>query len=455
MPPGFPRKIVRITVGSRRSKLALDAAKEFESTASTAQLEKMQLASFNSVWNTAQRLPFYREWRNIHDLPQVIDSIRSLDDWPVLTKEDLRTDVELVNLTPGIVGSYRTSGSTSEPFDFPRGPDEFESNYSSAWSYRVSHGLRPFDPFLLTANTISGAGQSRFNQVKARSLRAAKDIAGNSWKVNGFIPTSESADGAIKAIQATRPRYIVGYTSAIANIARRANERSLHFPFLTNAIFTSETIHDVDLQQVRDYLGVDTLIEYGAVELGVIAGTPNGSPGWPIKTHHRHALVRTGRDSDAVVTTLAPRLFPLINYGIGDHIEAKKVSPSGSVLEINSVKGRTRDYVNLLLNNGLHRTLSARELIYLVRDIKGIDSAQVSQFGDGKVDIIIVSPHLNAESTIRKITSSIGRNNPDLARTSISVIFAENHIAGARGKRGAVVPRDLISSDLVRHPLPL
>ncbi|WP_194860235.1 hypothetical protein [Dietzia sp. SYD-A1] len=453
MTTGYPRRIARSTLGSTRMRHAERGAQVFRSGSDDGSIERQQLSSLQLRWSQALKLPFYEHWMREHSLPQEIRSIADLADWPILRKDDLRANLDLVNSTPNVAGHYRTSGSTSEPFDFPKGNNEFSDNYASIWSYRMQHGLRPFDPFLLTANTISNAGISGNAQLRTRALRALKDIAGNSWKVNGFIPTPAAADGAIRAIQRTRPRYIIGYTSAIAMIGRRAYERGLSFPFLTHAILTSETVDDVDIKEVQDHLSVRVLIEYGAVELGVIAGTTDKSSAWPLSTYWPHVLMMADPEGAALATTLSNRVFPLINYYLGDRLIPGDTTRNGSVLEILSVEGRTKDYVTLYEHGSPIRTVAAREIVYLVRDIPGIESAQLAQAETGVVELLLVAPSVPREQTIARIRSSFERNYPNFVSTTIYVHFVSQHIAGARGKRGPIVDHGCIPQDSVRYPL--
>lgn len=453
MAPGYPKQIIRATVGARRTRLALEGAKEFATYRDAAAVEKMQLEKWNLAWLRASRLPFYKEWISLHSLPSRLNSLEELNNWPILTKATLRDWAHLVEATPNQVGTYRTSGSTGQPFDFPKGPHEFDSTYAASWSYRIPSGLKPFDAFLLTSNTISGAGISRSAQLKNRILRAAKDTVGNSWKINGFIPRAEDADAALRTISLARPKYLIGYPSAISSIARQAAERGYDYPFLTHAILTSETIEDDDVSDVRDYLKVKVLVEYGAIETGVIAGTPPSSDEWPLKVLTSNALLYAHTSGVTTVSTLAPRLFPLFNYDLGDEILPYSNGPSNSILSIQKVEGRTRDTVRVATKSGGVATVSARELASLIRDRPGILSAQIAQQSIDEIDILIVSPGLDQSDCLQSIRKSFNRNRPEFDSGAIGVRFLAHHIPGARGKRGVVVPSGKIPVGTERFTL--
>lgn len=435
----YPKAIMRRTLGRQRYQLSQKYSRTFSEDTNPEKIEEKQIELFNKTWQKAQELPFYSFWKLTHNLPDQIESIADLGEWPVLTKDDLRANRALMEDTPSITGYYRTSGSTSEPFGFPSGKGEIDDRYATMWSYRIGHGLYPFDPFLSVANTLSGAAQSRFVQLKNRLVRGLKDLAGNSWKSKGFIASKEDADRAILSIKVSRPRYLIGFTSGITAIARRIEERKLNFPFLTHVILTSETIDDADIRLIQRALNVEVLIEYGAVELGVVAGTVSGAEGWPIKVTWWNYIVRMSSDDSAVITALSPQVFPLINYAIGDIIRVSQISPQGSVLEIEEIQGRSRDFVNIAVGGGGLKNVSAREIAYLVRDLDGVDSVQVMQLNEGAIRLYVVSPNMDRDILVERMAASVKRNQKDLSPGSIEVAFVDHHIASARGKRGVVI----------------
>ena len=449
----YPVRSVRRTVGRSRFQLAKQHTREFLENSDPEFIESAQMRLFNQAWKEALELPFYQEWQRKFQLPNSVSSLEEIKAWPPLHKSDLRDNIELVKMTPGVVGSYRTSGSTSEPFDFPRGEDEFAQGYSTMWSYRSAHGLYPFDPFLAVANTSTGAAQSWWSQKKSRLSRILKDLAGNSWKTDGFIPTGESADKALTYLKLTRAKYVVGFPSGIAAMARRAEEQDLKFPKLTHAILSSETIEDADVELIERAFQVKVLIEYGAVELGVVAGTFAESTGWPLKVHWWSNLLRLDSEGAGLITTLEGRAFPLINYAIGDLIEPGECTPGGSLLSIDFVHGRTRDVVSIETSDGGTKTLSARGLTYLVRDLPAVTSIQVAQLDDDKVELLVVATGADKALLINKISKSILRNRRELSPGAVTVSFIEQHVAGARGKRGVLVSRGDLPLDRKSIPL--
>lgn len=445
---GYPRQIVRTTVGRHRHQLALDGGRRFTARISPSSVEGRQVQLFNKAWEKSLTTPFYQYWSDRHSLPDSISDLADLDSWPILTKDHLRGKADLVKSTPGMVGAFTTSGSSSEPFSFPRGEGEFDALYRDAWSYRVANGLQPFDGFVVMTNTARSASVSGLAQLKSRLARQVKDLAGNSWSTNGFIADNADADKAIASVRFHRPKYVIGFTSALAVVGRRALDRGVRFPSVEKVIPTSETVDMADIDVMQRAFGAEVLIEYGAIELGVVAGTPQGASGWPLRVNWWSTLVRLDNDSGAVCTTLNDRAFPLINYSIGDVIGAGQTGPGGSILTINQIEGRTKDVVEVALRDGTSKHIRARQLVNLVRELDGIESVQIAPQRDGRADIIIAAPVADPGRIARHAAASIRRNVPEIEPGALRLRFVDRHIPGARGKRGILVDPSRVAETL-------
>jgi phenylacetate-coenzyme A ligase PaaK-like adenylate-forming protein len=236
-------------------------------------------------------------------------------------------------------------------------------------------------------------------------------------------------------------RYIVGYPSGIASLARRAEEMRLDFPQLTHAILTSETVENTDIKLIERAFQVTALVEYGAIELGAIAGSCNDHGGWPLKVHWWSHLMQLDEADSALISTLEPRIFPLINYAVGDMIVPERVTPGGSVFTIQQVLGRTRDTVTIETRDGEIKTVLARSLCILVRDLPKVTSVQITQRQKGRVELLVVAPGANQKELISKMALAFSRNRKDFRPGSVTVAFIEQHVASARGKRGVFVDK--------------
>ena len=100
------------------------------------------------------------------------------------------------------------------------------------------------------------------------------------------------------------------------------------------------------ISEVEQSFGVPAIVQYGAVECGLIAGE------WPDRTlrvREDLALVETlPRDDgrfDIVLTVLANPSFPLIRYSIGDITDAPLEIPARGPATLGNIAGRDGDLV--------------------------------------------------------------------------------------------------------------
>ncbi|BAU94756.1 capsular polysaccharide biosynthesis protein CapK [Corynebacterium suranareeae] len=440
----FPKRLVEISIGSSRRKLAKRDHELFSNNCLESEIDEQQRILFNQMWKEAIKLPFYEHWRSVHSLPNKIGTLTELDDWPLLTKDKLRQNLDLVSNTPSISGYYSTSGSTGQPFHFPKGVVDQDNSYAAMWSYRIDQGLSAFDASLIVTNLHAGSSQNWNQRVTAKLIRSAKDLLVNSRRVDGFIASSEKADKAIRKIQQFKPKYIIGYPSGILQIALRAKQLGVDLPVIERIILTSESIFSEDIEIIEDGLQSRVSIEYGSIETGVLAGTPGSGEAWPLRTLWWHNLIRSGDNNEALVTSLSPRVFPLVNYSLGDVIEVGKVSSQGSVLEIQNVEGRTRDTLKLPSKNGEIVSFSARSLVNCIRNSAAMQSVQLAQINESEVRALIVAPDAEPQLIVNGMASSLKRSFPSFKFHSVSVTFIDAHISSARGKRGVVVDLDSV-----------
>ena len=102
----------------KRLTVVGDTAREMAQYSTRAEIETFQLRRFNNVWRTAyMNIPFYAGWRERYGLPEKIDNLAELDNWPVLTKADLR---DLNAFRP----SYRIPELPQAYSPFPEAPSQ-------------------------------------------------------------------------------------------------------------------------------------------------------------------------------------------------------------------------------------------------------------------------------------------------------------------------------------------
>jgi phenylacetate-CoA ligase len=196
----------------------------------------------------------------------------------------------------------------------------------------------------------------------------------------------EKLDGFIKQIQSIKPKMLFGYPSALAHIAAHAEKNNI---VLNNlgikvAFVTSERLYDHQREKIQSIFGCPVANGYGGRDAGFIAHQcPQG--GMHITADDiildivdsNGQVLPVGELGEIVVTHLATRDFPFIRYRTGDMgVLSDKVCDCGRGLPLLAeVQGRTTDFVVAQDGTVLH----GLSLIYVLRDLEGVDAFKITQ----------------------------------------------------------------------------
>ncbi|AGS35337.1 putative CapK protein [Corynebacterium maris DSM 45190] len=445
---GYPKTLVRNTVGAGRYRRGRQDKDLFLHPPSPEEIARRQIEGFNRTWAHALMLPFYQKIAAERDLPTAITGLDELDAWPVITKDVLRAHEELLWDGMDRSRAYTTSGSTSTPFSFPADDRDFAPRYSAMWSYRAAAGLAPFDGFAAFHDIHPGSVTSRVG-IQANLLKQRlKDTLNNSWMFEP-LPTDESElDEQLLRLTRKRPEYLVGRTYSLNRLARRAHETGIlrkadYTPRYT--ILTSERITEEDVRIVAEGFDTQVLSEYGSVELGVIAASlPDQT--WPMRVIWHYTILRADPEGNALVTTIAERGFPLINYQLGDTIEPELTGPGGTVLELGPVKGRLVDILTLPDSDDVHHTYEGWSLAEAVLELPDVHAVQLVEHEDS-VTILVVAPGIDERRYRRRAAESVQSTYPELKEGSVQLALIDEMIPSTRGKKLLMVPEHNVDLD--------
>lgn len=412
--------VLRNTVGRRRFKRGISRASWYEKDFSREEAESFQIERFNKVWSKALRdIPFYRSWSKEHSLPEQISSIAQLQQFPALTKATIveRQDQIFTDTQGnGISNAYSTGGTTGTPTRYPKGDGESDIGYANSYTTRGWWGIRPFDSYVHVWGHSHLFGKGRLAKFK----RQFQDALVNSTRVNAYDMSESALDSHAKTIIRRNPTYVVGYTSAIFKIARHIQAHGLDTSGLTRMraiIVTAETVTRADVDVISKVFGAPVAIEYGAAETGVMAHSRGTS--WPLQVLWRSYIVNVDNESRMLVTTLEDRLFPLINYSIGDTVEGGDIV-GGNALTLGAVTGRTQDVVTVSTVNGGHLELSAILPVHILKTLPGVMSVQYRQEESGQLKVFLTaSCELNLESVSDTFTVELKRDHADFDASSV------------------------------------
>lgn len=271
-----------------------------------------------------------------------IDKNAGLGAFPVLRKDDIRMSMNDF-LLPDIRYSWRsTSGSTGNPFVFPK--DRDASAHMDALMYHLYswHGVN------------MGDSQARLwgtpLRLQGRMVQKTRDFLLNRKRLSAFLMDDYNSKRFFYELRQFRPRYFYAYTNALYQFAlslerQGLDGRELEIPV---AICTGEVLFPFQREKIMNTFGCKVINEYGSTENGIIA----------FECEHEKLHVATtleleilNTDSygfgNVVITELNSKAIPFIRYDIGDvarfsHATCDCGRPE-RIIEIK--EGRVDDYV--------------------------------------------------------------------------------------------------------------
>jgi len=352
----------------RRSQKNIKDRYSTYSRFSDAEKIDLQIRKFNSIWRTAQLHPFYRTLLEKYDLPSNITDISELEVFPQISKRMIQESKETI--CSGHRKFVSTGGSSGEPTVFPTNTsqisEEFESTYLGRYLSQIFVGDRTL--LIWGHSHLYGKGLQKFKSIL---VQATKDTLSSRRRLNAYDLTLENIEEYYSAIQAYKPKVLIGYTSSIVLLAKYiASNHSFVVPkSLKAVIVTAENITNYDAAIIEETFCGLLIKEYGMAETSTIGYSSNTKPNYT--TIYDSQLVYKNRDNQALVSCLYDRAFPLINYNTGDSLISDD-RPFESILEFSGVEGRKIEIFPLLTEAGNFIDISGIMVIHVLKSLRDI-----------------------------------------------------------------------------------
>jgi phenylacetate-CoA ligase len=335
-------------------------------------------------------VPFYKQhWRGAIRGPQDILAIADLRRLPLVTKEDVRQNLDALTTTASGVRSSmaRTGGSTGSPVVFRMTSVDEQLAWAQmylGWSWA---GFRVGDPFLVVGGESVGVGLG--------DRRSLKDMVMNRWVSSGSNLTLDRTKALVAAPHFHRLRLIYGYPNSIRELCEFIDQLGQRPRSLQGVICTAEVMRPEVRARIEQVLGVQVLDQYGLNDGGLFACEGREQDGLHLFFHRGilEILDDTGEQIDdlrvpgrAIATLFSNRAMPLVRYETGDRIHwHSRETPSSGVAwqRIGPVDGRTGDV--LRFPGG--RMVPMPGLTLVMRWIDGLISYQFVQTAAAAVTV--------------------------------------------------------------------
>ncbi len=415
-------------------------------TKSTSELAAYKDRKFRDlVKHACTTVPYYQTWLDNagiteHDLDHEFQSIADLTKLPVVEKAEIKAAPQLfISKAKGCRPYFTqtTSGSTGSPLT----AYVDETTYKAAMALLAAHEISNGVAFGAVRATFAGRMIKPIDNKAPpyhRYNRAERQYFFSSYHLD--IDTIASYVDTLNTIQ---PAEIIGYPSAIYNLAYLMELRDLRFDFDLKLVVTnSETLLSWQRETIENTLNTPVRDYYGTAEYVVFANQCsarnyhfNPLLGHPEVLDQEQKSVR-GEAGDLVVTSLSNRAMPLLRYKVGDTaiLAAEACSCGSSMDTMAQVIGRVDDYVVTPDGRKIGR------LDHVFKGMKNLREAQIKQHSLSDLEVLLVKTDTLEPLDEVKLQSNIRERLGDQIKVRLSYVDLIER--GSNGKFKSVIGID-------------
>jgi len=311
---------------------------------------------------------------------------------PFLTKSLIREHTDGIRTVPqASLKRFNTGGSTGEPLVFYLGKERISHDVAAKWRatrwWNVDIGDREL---VVWGSPVELGAQDRVREMRDKLLRTRLMPA--------FEMSPANLDRFVAEIREFKPAMLFGYPSSLALIARHARQsgQRLDDVGIRVVFVTSERLYEDQKQTIEQGFGCPTANGYGGRDAGFIAHQcPKG--GMHLSAEHiiveivspDGRVLPPGEAGEVVVTHLATSEFPFVRYRTGDvaMMDDAICSCGRGLPMLREIQGRTTDFIVASDGTIMH----GLALIYVIRDLDGIDSFKIIQESKQQLRVLVVA----------------------------------------------------------------
>jgi phenylacetate-CoA ligase len=407
--------------------------KEMEQTQwlSQSELKSLQLTKLKAfLIDVEQHVPYYQKlFKELNFVPHEIQSLADLNKIPLTNKATIRFNTEQLKADNTVgLSRFNTGGSSGEPLIFYIGRKRVSHDVAAKWRATRWWNVDIGDSEIVVwGSPIELGKQDKVKAIRDKFLRTTL--------IPAFEMSSIKLDIFIKEIQSIRPQMLFGYPSALSHIGAHAEKTGqlLNHLGIKVAFVTSERLYDYQREKIETVFNCPVANGYGGRDAGFIAHQcPSGNMHITAEDiiveiiDEQGNVLPIGESGEIVVTHLATSDFPFIRYRTGDigRLTDEICSCGRGLPLLKEIQGRTTDFVIAQDGTVLH----GLALIYVLRDIEGIESFKIIQESLDKTKIQIVKNEkyvTTAESIIEDVFKKRLGNTVEIEFEYVSEIKKE------------------------------
>ena len=359
---------------------------------SRTQIEDFQLHKLNGHWRHAiQHVPYYRQLQQQLHLPEQFCSLVEYKQTvPLLAKSVVRDNPQQFLSELAKPGRWeRTSGSTGAPTRIYHESSSHRAMQHAKYRLYQCWGIDIFDRSVYLwdrADMVVSGWRSLVNRTRLNCV----DTLRSRLRLSAFQLDQRSLTSHLRFIERFRPCFLYGFSNAVYRLAQAAVEAGFSCGSLKAIVMTAEPATLAMRMTVERAFGVPTVIEYGATECELIAGSqPDGTVRIREDLVHVETLGHVSGTYEFVITVLANQSFPLFRYQIEDLTDcALSQSTHGFAVLPGGICGRRDDLLQTRSGGYIHPS-NIDAFFEHVWDSRSIRRYRVHQHRCGMLDMQI------------------------------------------------------------------
>ena len=322
--------------------------------------EKLPESKMNQIIDSRLNMLF----RNLHNCTyyqQIIEehidskssSLLSLQDFPILTKEIIRSKLDnglLANTSKSRARLDSTSGSTGVPLQFAKDMNNEDIKLATEILFSEYTGW------------IFGQKQAHLWGEHHESLvsKIWKHYILRTKQFPPYLQSDSAAKSILHQIKRWNPKLLTGYSSALYSFADFFEQTNLLHE-LSAIIASAEALYSYQKKSVETTFGSPVFMRYGSRELDNVAMECPERDGYHILRSRyiveilddHNQPVREGKIGHLVVTDLMNHVMPFVRYDTGDEasVSFAPCACGRSSPRLKELRGRTCDYIEVPSKN--------------------------------------------------------------------------------------------------------
>lgn len=350
-------------------------------------------------------VPFYRKWAVENEIEESdINSIESLNLFPVIEKEDVRRDPDQFvssKYNKKRLIKLSTSGSTGKPVKI------YVDKRSRTYHYAFFTRLREWYGVGKGDKRATFLGRVVVSSNKNEPPFWVYDLVQRNLIMSAYHLSDDKLVYYYEKLIKFKPDEIFGYASSIYQLAKYIVAKGYPRMKLKLVMTTAETLMPYQRETIEKAFECSLVNQYGCTEMALFGAEDLEGK---MLIHSEHAIIEILNDEgevnlsgtgEIITSSLINSVMPLIRYRVGDKAtisrSVHKKYPGFKVLE--SLEGRTDDVIYTRDGRAIGR------MSPIFRSDKCIVSAQVVQEKNGTVNIYVV-PDIGYCSKHRRLIES-------------------------------------------------